>query len=75
MKDLLVTHSHENCGVRPVCVLGNQSLELTDSHVESHVGVIPVCCDVQITVISIFLHLLCHSVKGLQIAFDIKQHL
>lgn len=30
MEDLLVTHSHGNCDVRPVCLLENQSLELTD---------------------------------------------
>lgn len=31
VEDLLVTHSHGNCGVRPVCLLEDQSLELTDS--------------------------------------------
>lgn len=64
---------HGNYGVRPGCLLGNQSLELTDS--AHHFGVILVCCEVWIAVVSIFLHVLCHKLKDITMVFDIKQHL
>lgn len=56
-----MTQSHGNCGVRPEkSELGADRISL-----KSYVGVIPVCCEVWITVISIILYAFCHNVKGL----------
>lgn len=41
----------------------------------SHAGVIAVCDELWISVISIVLHVLCHDVKPLFMPFDIKWHL
>lgn len=38
-------------------------------------GVIPVCCEVWIAVVAIFLRVLCLNLKDLKMVFDIKHHL
>lgn len=40
-----------------------------------HFRVIPLCCEVWIAVVSVFLHVLCHNLKDLEMVLDIKQHL